>query len=1200
MISTSSHDHDSETPFVEFLKSLEAADDPSTVIDDFARRFPQHEVELRELARLNGALNGGEKREFPPPPERLGEFILIRRVDGGGMGEIYEAYHERLDRRVALKIIRRGWSSLEARERFLREQLVLANLHHSHIVPIHTGGEDGEIQYFTMPYINGASLNYVVSAVASFDEQSKSSKTPRVSEIVERVVHQSDTRGSQSTLTHQAISTKLSEEERPNLPPGLRLSCEYIESVVKTMAEVADAVEYAHNAGVLHRDLKPSNVMVEPNGHCWVIDFGLAAARTHRNDERPQASQKDRFALNKKLTQLGRGGGTVNYMSPERWQGLPADKLSDVFSLGAMLYELLTLRRAFDGRTSSEIAANIIAGKHPAAHELVRPLTIDLEAIAEKAMHREPARRYQSAGDFGEDLRRWLKNEPTVARPPWIPRRLLMWAQRKPAFALAVFVAILAIIATFTTVVDSYKNRAKAAEHKSAVHLVQTRAARRESALQQLQNQIQQLQYQILSEHTAGWSEKCWDNVRKIVEYGPNDELKELAAATLLGVDAQIIKEIEFGPTQMAYDPTGQHLAMVGTSGKFNNSSLSPLQTQIWSPATNEVKEYPQVKHDATGPIAYLPDGVPVQLAWQSTDPKSILLWNIQNQVVARRLECPFPLSEPPLSWSLVPGGSHVAALVSNQGVKHVLVWETNEPTDLGQRESNAIAIELSPDGSLLAAACAKGAIEIWSTQTLERIATLSDSHTDVLCFAWTKDRVRSVDGSESGWILAAGRTGGDVMIWDLDRKTVRSRCIGSAYEILRLTFSPDGMTLASAGRDAPILWDVGTGNMLLKLLPANTMTSIAFSPDGESLAIGSRAVHGAPNAVQVYHIQENRGQQTLRGLRARVTQVHISADNRIVAAMADNWQLAVWDLQLHRLLHIFQCPVGVYAQSAGVAIDADNRRIAVAAGNEVNIWDIDSGALQKNVHLDRGFLDSLVFKDRDSVILARQESINPALPASGPNEDPDKNPRVCRVRNILGGDPKKTLLEIADFKRSAVSITVTPDGNRLLIQGFDEPGKLVKHRMTKLFDLPSGVEVWPERLRANSSTNGIGALDPRGKFVAMMEENSRIGGWNAIVDLESGRRVRTSEYSYIGIGPNASINVVVGGDGGPGDKPVRTVVDEFDQELVRIGQIKHSSERVEISNDSHYVLFGCSDGSVTVTDLHFVQRKLAAVGLGW
>ncbi len=341
-------------------------------------------------------------------------------------------------------------------------------------------------------------------------------------------------------------------------------------------------------------------------------------------------------------------------------------------------------------------------------------------------------------------------------------------------------------------------------------------------------------------------------------------------------------------------------------------------------------------------------------------------------------------------------------------------------------------------------------------------------------------------------------------------------------------------MTLASAGRDAPILWDVGTGNMLLKLLPANTMTSIAFSPNGESLAVGSLAVHGAPNAVQFYHIQENRGQQTLRGLRARITQVHVSADNRIVAAMADNWQLAVWDLQHHRLLHIFQCPIGVYAQSAGVAIDAENRRIAVAAGNEVNIWDIDSGALQKNVSLQPGFLDSLVFKDRDSLILARQESINPAFPAFGPNKDPDKNPRVCRVRNILADEPKKPIVEIADFKGTAVSITVAPNGNRLLIQGFDEPGEVVKHRMTKLFDVPSGVELWPERIRANSSTNGIGSLDPQGKFVAMKEENPRSGGWNAIVDLESGRRVRTSERSYIGLGPNASINVVVGGKGGP------------------------------------------------------------------
>jgi eukaryotic-like serine/threonine-protein kinase len=174
MISESSPSHDSETLFAEFIKTLMASDNPDLVIADFTERFPQHRDELRELAQLNRELDV-ERKPVLPPPERLGEFRICRLISFGGMGEIYEAYHERLDRRVALKIIRRGWSSVEARERFVREQQVLAKLHHSNIVPIHTGGEEGSIQYFTMPYINGASLNYVVATVASFNTSSSSS-----------------------------------------------------------------------------------------------------------------------------------------------------------------------------------------------------------------------------------------------------------------------------------------------------------------------------------------------------------------------------------------------------------------------------------------------------------------------------------------------------------------------------------------------------------------------------------------------------------------------------------------------------------------------------------------------------------------------------------------------------------------------------------------------------------------------------------------------------------------------------------------------------------------------------------------------------------------------------------------------------------------------------------------------------------------
>ena len=140
MSTESSPYNDSESLLVEFLESFLAADNPAGVLCDFTERFPQHAEEFRELAQLNKALKGEKKLVPPPPPDYLGEFRIIRMINHGGMGEIYDAYHERLDRSVALKIIRCGWSSDDARERFIREQHVLANLHRSHIVPIHSSG----------------------------------------------------------------------------------------------------------------------------------------------------------------------------------------------------------------------------------------------------------------------------------------------------------------------------------------------------------------------------------------------------------------------------------------------------------------------------------------------------------------------------------------------------------------------------------------------------------------------------------------------------------------------------------------------------------------------------------------------------------------------------------------------------------------------------------------------------------------------------------------------------------------------------------------------------------------------------------------------------------------------------------------------------------------------------------------------------
>src|SRR5207248_2448201 len=216
------------------------------------------------------------------------------------------------------------------------------------------------------------------------------------------------------------------------------LSPTYFRSVAVVMVQAAEAVQHAHDAGVCHRDIKPSNLMVDRDGHCWIIDFGLAGhlTPTPAADTEPDATALTHGAM-----------GTPQYMAPEQYEQKPEYR-SDVWGLGATLYELLTLRRAFDGPTRESITARVLSADPRPVRELVPTVPRDLAAICRKALRKDPADRYQTAADFAADLRRWLNHEPVTVRRAWgTLRPLRLWAWRnKPRAALAFLILTVLIL----------------------------------------------------------------------------------------------------------------------------------------------------------------------------------------------------------------------------------------------------------------------------------------------------------------------------------------------------------------------------------------------------------------------------------------------------------------------------------------------------------------------------------------------------------------------------------------------------------------------------------------------------------------------------------------------------------------------------------------------------------------------------------
>ncbi|MEZ6197017.1 MAG: bifunctional serine/threonine-protein kinase/formylglycine-generating enzyme family protein [Planctomycetota bacterium] len=366
---------------------------------------------------------GGESE--PRPLRRLGDFTILRLIGSGGQGEVYEARDERLHRRVALKLLSRRLDFLDpitratVRARFEREAEVAARLDHPGICSVYGFGETNGIPWIAMRLVEGASLQELIA---------RSREAEAGALIVSGVrLDEDDETGTGSTPSRSRRASRAD-----------------LDAITTLIESAARALHAAHEGGLVHRDVKPGNLVVTPEGHAVVLDFGLAA------DDRAEGPT---------LTNTGDFMGTPAYMSPEQVAAMPGgvDRRSDVYSLGATLYECLALRKPFEA-PSREALYRMIALEEPRpVRELNPTVSRDLATVVATALEKNPDRRYQTARDLAEDLRRVRDFEPIAARPVSAATRLARWMRRNPAIAtlLAAVVLFLGIGSGWTAL----KNR---------------------------------------------------------------------------------------------------------------------------------------------------------------------------------------------------------------------------------------------------------------------------------------------------------------------------------------------------------------------------------------------------------------------------------------------------------------------------------------------------------------------------------------------------------------------------------------------------------------------------------------------------------------------------------------------------------------------------------------------------------------------
>jgi serine/threonine protein kinase len=370
-----------------------------------------------------------------PSRQVLGDFELIRELGRGGMGVVYEARQVSLNRKVALKVLKAGLGlTTQAVNRFRREAAAAAKLHHTNIVPIYATGEDGEYHFYAMELIEGSSLDRIIRAARNEREgEAGKAKLPESTKCATKCSTKGDGQATTAVADHRSYP---SDESHSSPKPGettttLSSGAGYFDQVARMFAEVADGLEHAHRQGVIHRDIKPSNLLVSPQGRLHLTDFGLA-----RVLEEPG------------MTVTGEFMGSPLYMSPEQIAAGRAllDHRTDIYSLGATLYEALTLQPPFQGERRDQVISQILHKDPKPPRSLERKIPPDLETICLKALDKDPDRRYRTAGAFAEDLRRFVNRFAIEARRASLPQRAVKWARRHPAVAAAAAISILALL----------------------------------------------------------------------------------------------------------------------------------------------------------------------------------------------------------------------------------------------------------------------------------------------------------------------------------------------------------------------------------------------------------------------------------------------------------------------------------------------------------------------------------------------------------------------------------------------------------------------------------------------------------------------------------------------------------------------------------------------------------------------------------